>query len=467
VYALHDATRPAAGDFGTLRRFGAWAAGTGASVIGTLPMLATFVGYGAEPRDPSPYAPVSRRFWNEAYLDPHAIDPRLDVDAGVTRDPDVADVVAQSARLRAALEPLVPVAAFSAPFRTWLAPRPDVIAYARFRAEREGSGDPGARYHEVVQWWCEEQLAALTREFETRGQSLYLDLPIGAHRDGFDVAIGDALFVRDASVGAPPDDFQPGGQNWGFPPMNPVVARADGYAQFRAALEAHLRFAPVLRIDHVMGLHRLWFVPDGASATEGAYVRSDADALWAACCLLAHRYGATIVGENLGTVPEETNRALDAHGALKMWVLPFASRGDDPLRPPEADELACLDTHDLAPYAAWWRDLPDAQRDAVVVRLQTNGALDDDASADARTVLAALLGWLGRSDAPLVLATLEDLWFEPEPQNRPGTPADVNFRHRGRHGLDELADPDDPTGARALLRILDEARTRAHQPAHS
>ena len=116
------------------------------------------------------------------------------------------------------------------------------------------------------------------------------------------------------SVGAPPDAFEPGGQSWGFPPERPDAMAAEAFATFRACLAAHLRYAGLLRIDHVMGLHRLWWVPQGFAAGEGAYVRYPAEKLWATVCLEAYRHRADIVGENLGTVPDEVNAALDRHG---------------------------------------------------------------------------------------------------------------------------------------------------------
>jgi 4-alpha-glucanotransferase len=458
AYSLHDRVRPSAGDFGSLHRFAQWAHQRGAALVGTLPVLATFTGHGDEPRDPSPYAPVSRRFWNETYLDVHAIDPTLEPDARMPPQGPYVDLTELAARTRVHLEPLAARATADPAFGSWLKDRADVTAYAEFRARAEGRGPDAIHYHEFVQWCCDRQLAALADGLGGRGQSLYFDFPIGTHRDGFDVYHEGGLFVRDASVGAPPDAFYASGQNWGFPPIDPRAARRDGYAYFRSCLEAHLRFARVLRIDHVMALHRLWFIPPGADASEGAYVRYAGEEQWAALCLLAARYGATIVGENLGTVPDVTNRALRDHGALGMWVLPFETPNDAPPSEPTRDELACVETHDLPPFAAWWQTLEPARRHRVVDALRAAGALTDVAEPDAATALGAIYTWLGASDALIVLATLEDLWLETEPQNRPGTPSDENFRHRGTYGFDEL---DDRVDADRLLLLLADARAHA------
>jgi 4-alpha-glucanotransferase len=466
VYALHDRERRAAGDFGSLRRFAAWAGRYGADLVGTLPVLATFVGHGREPRDTSPYAPVSRRFWNEAYLDLRAIDSSAAVDRDSGPGGPNADLVTLAARTRAALAPFAEAAAANPALRRWLVQRPDVADYARFRAKVEGGGEDAVRYHQYAQWCCDKQLTALAAELRGRGQSLFLDFPIGSHHEGFDVAHEGALFVRDASVGAPPDAFYATGQNWGFPPVDPHAARLDGHAYFRSCLDAHFRFAQDLRIDHVMGLHRLWFIPPGADGSDGAYVRYAGEEQWAALCIEAHRYGGTIVGENLGTVPEATNRALREHRALGMWVLQFETPPTAPVLSPTATQLACLDTHDLPPFATWWTAITPAHRQVVIDTLRIGGALESRDEPDAATVLGAIYRWLGASDAAVVIAALEDLWLETEPQNRPGTPSDENFRHRGTYGFDEL-DLDDVAVGDALvdatraLRLLDDARAAA------
>jgi 4-alpha-glucanotransferase len=461
LYALHERAQTSTGDLGTFRRFAAWAADRGARVVGTLPILATFVGHDGEPCDPSPYAPVSRRFWNETYLDVH---PHTGVAAdSIEPSPgQYVDLPALAARKRALLEPLADRAAHDPALRTWVAGRPDVTEYARFRGKVEGGGDAAVRYHEYAQWCCERQLSDLANELRGRNQALYLDLPVGTHREGFDVHSEGTLFVRDASVGAPPDDFHAAGQNWGFPPVDPRVARGDGYRYLRSCVDAHLRIAGVLRIDHVMGLHRLWFVPSGARAFEGAYVRYAADEQWAAVCLVAARRDAVIVGENLGTVPEATDRALREHGALGMWVVEFETPPAAPTAPPRVDELACVETHDLPPFAAWWRDLDANRRAALVATLRQEGELPRDGRAedevDPQEVLGALYAWLGRSDAPIVLAGLEDLWLETEPQNRPGTPSEHNFNRRAAYGLDDLEGPDALLDAELLLARLARAR---------
>ena len=463
VYALHDRRSSAAGDIGTLDRFAQWTAKRGGTVIGTLPILAMFAGHGKEPCEPSPYAPVSRRYWNELYLDLAAL-PEL---AG-TSDPADAPAPARTDASRlldlpglaATRRPLLEAAAARAretPARRvelerWLEVHTEVRAYAEFRAATEGSGRDGVSFHEYAQFALAEQLTRLAGSLDERGQSLYIDLPVGTHLEGYDVAARPDLFATDASVGAPPDDFQPAGQNWGFPPLDPVAARADGHGYFASCLDEQLRYARLLRLDHVMGLHRLWMIPAGASAADGAYVHYPAEEHWATICMVAQRHGATIVGENLGTVPPATNRAMRRHRALGIWVAQFELPGEDDgiIEPPGASVLACLDTHDLATFATWWHGLAPGRRAALLTALRLAGELDAEAGATIApdVVLAATLAWLGRSRAPIVLATLEDLWLEPEPQNIPGSEHQAEaFRRSAAHGIDELDGLASVTGA--------------------
>jgi 4-alpha-glucanotransferase len=410
---------------------------------------------------------VSRRHWNEVYLDLARV-PEVTGDAAVGEPSpgEVVDLPALAARKRTVLEAALARlgGARRDEFERWLTARPDVAAYARFRAavERDGAGvratgrggdDDRSRYHAYVQWLVEHQLELLARRMRDRHQELYLDLPIGAHPDGFDVVTQPDLFATGASVGAPPDLFFAAGQNWGFPPVLPAAARADGYRYLRECVGTHLRFAGRLRVDHVIGLNRMWWVPDGAAATDGAYVHTRAEEQYAALTLAAAQADGRVVGENLGTVPPETNEALREHGMLGMYVAMFELRDDDtpPLPPPRADQLACLDTHDTATFAVWWRDLEPPARAAVLDQLGLT------ASASPADVHEAVLEFLGRSRAEVVLATLDDLWLETEPQNTPGTTGDErpNFRRRARKSLDELATAGTVDGA---LRRLDTAR---------
>ena len=293
VYALYQHAGSAPGDLAALDHLGRWLQPHGGTVIGTLPILAMFVGHGKEPCDPSPYAPVSRRYWNELYLDLSVVPEARRVARGRARP--VARPVRRPARARgrapartrrgrgaAAAIPATP----SGP-RAWLAAHPDACDYAEFRAATEGSGRAGVATHVYVQWLMANQLDDLARNLAGRGQSLYIDLPVGAHREGYDVAARPDLFAGDASVGAPPDDFQREGQNWGFPPIDPVRRASTGHAYLAACSTSILQYAGVLRIDHVMGLHRLWMIPPARRPSDGAYVHYPAEEHWATISLEA------------------------------------------------------------------------------------------------------------------------------------------------------------------------------------
>jgi 4-alpha-glucanotransferase len=476
MYALHD-VRAATGDVAAFDRFSRWAGSLGARVMGTLPLLATFYGAGAEPNDPSPYAPVSRRHWNEVFLDLAAI-PEVDGAAPV-REPapgEFVDLAALAARKRAvltdALARLDEMPERRDAFSKWLAGRDDVRDYAAFRAEVEtragdGAADhPSARYHAYAQWLIEDQLDALGTRLRERDQEIYLDLPIGAHPAGYDVQRETGLFAHGASVGAPPDLFFDEGQNWGFPPILPRVARATGHRYLRECIDAHVRFARWLRVDHVIGFNRMWWVPAGNSAKDGAYVEYPADEQYAVLAIAASRVDGHIVGENLGTVPPETNRALRTHGMLGMYVAQFEvdAERDEPLRTPGARDLACLDTHDTATFASWWDGVAGDERAALLAQLHAAGCLDGNAgdAPDAMAVQSALLAYLGASRAEVVLATLEDLWLETEAQNRPGTTSDErpNFRRRLAKSLDEIESSPGVSEVLARLDSTRAARTR-------
>src|SRR5215467_13280189 len=179
---------------------------------------------------------------------------------------------------------------------------------------QDGDYDEATKnYHLYVQWIIQEQLRALSEKAQARGQFLYLDLPLGLHPQSYDVWRYREFFVPHMAGGAAPDPVFTKGQNWGFPPMNPEAMRRNRYQYVIAYLRNHLRYAKLLRIDHVMGLHRLYWIPDELTGDKGVYVEYPAEELWAILSLESHRHRAGIVGENLGTVPPEVNVAMRKH----------------------------------------------------------------------------------------------------------------------------------------------------------
>jgi 4-alpha-glucanotransferase len=469
LYALPGPFGP--GDFSSLRRLVGWTAGHGGRAVGSTPLFAAFLD---RPFDPSPYAPVSRLFWNELYVDPGAV-PDLQASAEARRLLEAAppasgrqvDYRAAVAAKRAILEPML--AALAGPrlraFEEHLAAGPGLRAYAGFRArcEREGGGwrewrsddgtgmdDPAARYHAYAQWLCAEQLAGVSQG----GAGPYLDMPLGVHPSGYDTWRFRDAFAHGISVGAPPDDFFAGGQSWGFPPLHPTRIREQGHAYPIACLRELLRHAVAARIDHVMGMHRTFWVPEGFTAADGVYVRYPAAELYAVLCIESHRAEATIVGEDLGTVPAAVRRTMSARGVLRTFVLQAAAGGDgDPLDHVPRTALVGMNTHDMPTFAGFWeQDGAPCERLASAVARRGHGA------DGGRQVLAGCLEELARSQASCLMINLEDLWWEREPQNVPGTAGEQNWRRTARYGVDEL---DGVPGLAEQLRRIAELREDA------
>jgi 4-alpha-glucanotransferase len=325
--------------------------------------------------------------------------------------------------------------------------------------------------------------------------SLYLDLPLGVHAESYDTWRERALFVRAVAGGAPPDAFFSWGQNWGFPPPHPEVMREQGYRYFAACVRHLLSRARVLRVDHILGLHRLFWIPRGREAREGVYVRYPAEELYAVLCLESHRYRALVVGEDLGLVPPAIRTAMAAHGISGMYVGPF-ELSDDPQRgtaPVAPTAVAGLNTHDLPPFMAWWQglDLVDRQdlglideeavqreradrrrrEAALVATLQRQGHLgslpvppgvtleepeDSARRGAARSMLHAWLAQLAASPARIVLVNVEDLWLETAQQNVPGTWRErPNWRRKVRY---PFAAWERLPGLRAALQTVDRLR---------
>ena len=443
TYALHDAGR-GMGDLSLLGRLGAWAGAHGCDFIGTLPLLATF------PGDHSPYSPVSRVMWNELYLaaEPLGLEPWI----AATDARRVIDFEAARAVQRRQVEPLV---AAAEDLERQAAGVPDVGDYAAFRAamsrgQRPAPGqhlpvdprDPEWRFHAWVQLQLRAQMSELRRTLSGAGVGLYLDLPVGANGGGFDVWRHHRQFLAGVSVGAPPDDFFSGGQNWGFPPLDPRASAASGHEHFRAVLHHHCEAASLLRIDHVMALHRLWCIPEGFDARDGAYLSYPTDSLFAALSLASHRWHTRIIGENLGTVPDAVTDAMRRHEVTGMRVMQFEISPERPLPEIEGNDLKCLNTHDMPRFAAWWQGRDIEQRVAMGLLEDAAAAgvhdrrhhirrsvrhalgLPDDAAVDA--VLASLLRWLAARPGPLLL-DIDDLWGELHPHNLPGTVNDSNW----------------------------------------
>ncbi len=444
TYAVRDRRRRATGDLTALEGLGRLAAGRGAAQVATLPLLAEWsTADGAGPGQ-QPYAPLSRRWWNEGYLDLERL-PELASREGAAalaaaqaalatlgsrRAGDgrgLADVAGAAAAARPALDVAAATLAAAggrrrAAFEAYAAQRPELDRYARFRAAGEVAGPDLARWparwqagevgagelpapaiarHRYAQFAMDDQLGDVAAGLRRVGCGLLLDLPVGCAAGGYDPWAHPAAFATGASVGAPPDAFFTKGQAWGFPPPHPDEERAAGYPMLRAVLAHHMAHATVLRVDHALGWARLWWVPTGLDPSQGAYVRYPTDELLAVACLEADRSGCALVGEDLGTVPPGLRPALRRHGVDRMRVAVFDLEGAPRRRlGPPGGTVAYVDTHDTATFAAFATGADVDQRARLGLGPSGEGAVEAKAARRALVdQVAARLVAAGRLDA--------------------------------------------------------------------
>ena len=472
LYTLRRAGDQGVGDFSTLATFGKAAAAKGASVMALNPFHAMFP---SDRNRASPYQPSDRRFLDPAMIDLDAV-PEIDAAASVMASQRVELDALRAARFidwpavwrikRAALW-----AAFAglpahldryAAFMAFKTSRGEPLSrFAYFQALEEASGSthfhaggmpevfsetlqPAADFACYLQFLAEEQLALASRSGLVIG--FCRDIAVGAAPDGAEVWSTPGAFLKGVSVGAPPDPFSASGQVWNIPPLDPVALQLGDFAHYRDLLEANMRHAGALRIDHVMGLTRLFVVPDGAKASEGAYLRYPLEAMLGVLAEESSKAGCMVVGEDLGTVPEGFRERLSRAELYSYRVL-FFERDGVAFRQAGTypdQSLACVSTHDLPTLRGWWTGA-DLALDRSLGRTMADNA--DKARQDDKVALAALVGegggeltpdlvgavhgFLASAPSGLVVAQIEDLVGETDPVNLPGTNQEYpNWRRR-------------------------------------
>ncbi|HEX5452538.1 MAG TPA: 4-alpha-glucanotransferase [Stellaceae bacterium] len=548
LYGLRSDRNWGIGDFTDLAQLGRDAGRLGAAALGINPLHALFA---AEPRHCSPYSPSSRLWLDWLYIDVTAAPGFAEDETAralatpaalaAVRAANLIDYFAVAALKRPVLEALfrrfrgraacgddAPAAGFrrfrevggaelarfaafevlhehflvaGGPFswHSWPAPLRDphsaaVAGFARDHAER-------VEFFQFLQWLADRQLgdAAAAGRAGGMGIGLYRDLAVGVNPHGADAWAGQDLVAPGASIGAPPDPLSRAGQNWGLAPINPLALRRRGFAAFIAALRANMRHAGILRIDHVMGLQRLYWVPNGNPATDGAYVNYPFGVLLRLLALESRRHGCAVIGEDLGTVPDGFRERMNAAKMLSYRVAMFERHGDGGFAAPsEYPPLAAASaaTHDLATLKGFWlgRDIdwrrrlglyPDAAAKAAEAEERRHGRrmlLDalaregllmperfgeflssEGAPAYSLELGEAILTYLARSRARLVLVQLEDIAGEAEQANLPGTSdAHPNWRRRLSLPLEELLAR--PETLRLAARLGDARRRAAPEP---
>jgi 4-alpha-glucanotransferase len=471
LYALHSASSWGIGDLADLRDFITWtitAHNSGAVLVNPVHAVTLIA-----PVQPSPYSPSSRRFVNPLYLRITDIDAYQRGDAALRAEVDALRVEPGGERIdhdavwrakRAALELLWQAEGTPRPvmsdglrdFTTFCAlaeqhgPR-----WSRWPTElqhpKTATADPQRiAFHAWVQQQCTEQLAAARDAARGMAIGVIHDLAVGVNPEGADAWALQDVLAMGTTVGAPPDTFNQQGQNWGLPPWRPDRLAATGYAAYRDMLRAVLAHADGLRIDHVAGLWRLWWVPPGASPDQGTYVNYDSQAMLAALALEVHRAGAVVIGEDLGTVEPEVTETLEAQQMLGCAVLWFArdeqARGTPLLTPQRWPQRAAasISTHDLPTAvgflrgehvrvraalgllndeAAEWAQAA-VDRTELVSLLRAEGLLDAAGAPGTETedeIVVAMHALLARTPCRVLLASPYDVVGEIRQPNLPGT----------------------------------------------
>lgn len=519
LYTIRSGQNWGIGDFTDLGNLLGWAGVSGAAFVGVNPLHALR----NRDADISPYSPISRIYRNVTYIDVARV-PELRESAEARSLMGSPTFTNELARLRASgaveyertmalkrpvLEALhrtfsLMRARASSPrtdeyeeylrqqgeplrsFATWVALQehferldgrvswrewpeslrdPHSEAVRAFREENAEAVD----LHCFMQFLLDEQLeaAAMQGQASGLGIGLYQDLAIGTAPNGSDTWLTPELFVSGASVGAPPDDYSVEGQNWGLPPLHPQRLREQGYRYWIDLLRASMRHSGALRIDHVMGLFRQFWVPEGRKGSEGAYVRFPSEDLLGILALEATRANALVVGEDLGTVPPDVPAALERWQILSSRVLYFEREGDGGFKPASSYDrrsLATANTHDMPTIAGYWKGRDIELREKVgmftsteerekaenqrrherwmlVQRLIAEGLLPNHGEPPNELELRrAVHEFLCRTPAALVGISLDDLVGEVEPVNVPGVGGDrfTSWTRRLSPTLEEL-----------------------------
>ena len=552
LYALRSDRNWGIGDFTDLCALVELAAGSGADVVGVNPLHALF------PHDPehaSPYSPSSRLSLNALYLDPERVPEFAECTVArerVASAPFQGELRALRAAglldyRRVAQLKLEVLELLYVHFRERHLDRGTDRAHA-FRAFQRAGGealrlgslfyalqealhareltawgwrawppeyrDPASaavaefarahaqrlEYYDYLQWNAEQQLDAAGKLALERqlGVGIYQDLATGADPGGAEVWAAQGLYAGNVTVGCPPDEFNLKGQDWGIPPLLPGRLTEAAYAPFIALLRANMRHAAALRIDHVMGLTRLYWIPAGEPPDRGGYVSYPADDLFGVLALESERNRCMVIGEDLGTLPEGLAERLDAAGILSYRLLYFQREADGAFTPPAhypVQALAAVSTHDLPSLRAFWlgRDLAlrarldfypsDELRERQVVErardrarllvaldremLLPSGLAVDPVSAPDMTpeFMLAVHRFLARAPCRLLTVQPENIFGDLEQMNLPATAGTQypNWRHRLTLALERWSED---TRFLALVEVLRAERGAADTPDH-
>jgi 4-alpha-glucanotransferase len=489
LYGIRSSRNWGMGDFTDLEGLIRLAGALGADGVGLNPLHALF---DDRPGDCSPYSPNSRLFLNALYIDVEKI-PEYQGDADVdeiarlrqTEVVDYAAVAAQKWRaLRAAFETFNadPAPARRADFEEFRRERGALLRhFACFEVLRhrfnapwwewphqwrqpdeahcaalfEGPDKAGIEFVEYVQWTAERQLGSCKELAHRLGMkvALYLDVAVGVQSDGFDAWNEQAAISRHLGVGAPPDPLNTLGQNWGLAGFNAAGLELTSFEPFREMLHASMRHAGAIRLDHVLGLKRLYLIPHGFPARQGAYVQMPLQALFAVTALESVAQACVVIGEDLGTVPEGFREEMAEWGIWSYKVVMFERDDEGRFRGIDhypSNALITFNTHDLSTYAGW-RSFSD-------LKLKRSLDIDPGESDDARwhalgqldellrhndihrNDLSSVASFLSRTRSRLMAISLEDLLGVIDQPNIPGTVNEhPNWRQRLPVALEDIA----------------------------
>jgi 4-alpha-glucanotransferase len=478
LYSLRGGHSEGFGDFAALGAFAAEAGTLGVDAIAVSPTHARFA---ADPGNISPYSPSTRFFLDPLYADPTLVGADVAQDTGGGELIDWPEAHRKKyAQLRAAYDNFLDRNEQNHSFRGFCQDGGqrlfDHALYETLDAHFRKEGKPSPRnwpesfrdahsrevqefaererkeiaFHLFLQWLAAQSAeAAQARARERMAIGIIADVAVGVDHTGSHAWSAPHELIGALSIGAPPDTFNPAGQDWGLTTFSPTAIKASGYDSFIATLRASMQYAGGMRLDHAMGLRRLWVLPEGASPTEGVYLSYPFNDLLRLIALESALHRAIVVGEDLGTVPEGFRSQISGAGILGMRVLWFERSKDGRFVPPEQWDVqaaALTTTHDLPTVAGWWkgRDIDWSAKLHRKMRLgsenaERRGRKKDRAllwSAFTRAACAkgaepppekpeavvdAALSYVGKSPCVLAFAAAEDVLALAEQPNLPGT----------------------------------------------